>query len=65
MAGQLGIDILGFAVMSNHIHVVARNRPDVVATWSDAKVAHRWWNIFPQHKTADGKLAEPRETDLL
>ena len=35
LAGQLGIDILGFAVMSNHIHVVARNRPDLVANWSN------------------------------
>ena len=61
LAGQLGIDILGFAVMSNHIHVVARNRPDLVATWSDDDVARRWWNIFPQRKTLDGK-PEPRET---
>ena len=29
LAGQFGIDLLGFAVMSNHLHVVLRNRPDV------------------------------------
>src|SRR5579862_7072835 len=65
LAGQMGIDILGFAVMSNHIHVVARNRPDLVAKWSDEEVARRWWNIFPQRKTSEGKPAEPRETDLM
>jgi REP element-mobilizing transposase RayT len=30
LAGHLGIDILGFAVMSNHVHVILRNRPDIV-----------------------------------
>jgi REP element-mobilizing transposase RayT len=30
IAGLFGIDILGFAVMSNHLHVVVRTRPDVV-----------------------------------
>ena len=28
--------------MSNPIHVVARNRPDVVAAWDDDQVARRW-----------------------
>jgi len=35
LAGQFGIDVLAFAVMSNHLHVVVRNRPDVVQSWSD------------------------------
>jgi len=30
LAGQFGVDVPGFAVMSNHLHVVVRNRPDVV-----------------------------------
>lgn len=27
----MALDILGISIMSNHIHVVVRNRPDVVA----------------------------------
>jgi len=27
LAGQFGLDVLGFAVMSNHFHVIVRNRP--------------------------------------
>ena len=64
LAGQLGIDILGFAVMSNHIHVVARNRPDLVVNWSNEEVARRWWNIFPQRKTDDGTPAVPTDFEL-
>ena len=40
LAGVFGIDVLAFAVMSNHLHVVLRNRPDVVRSWSDDEVAH-------------------------
>ena len=30
LAGIFGVEVLGFAVMSNHLHVVARTRPDIV-----------------------------------
>jgi REP element-mobilizing transposase RayT len=64
LAGQLGIDVLGFSVMSNHIHVVLRNRPDVVREWSDEQVARRWWNVFPLRRDDDGRPAEPAEWEL-
>ena len=51
LAGQLGIDILGFAVMSNHIHVVARNRPDLVA-----KHKH---GVRPCESRSSRRLAQP------
>ncbi|MEQ9409219.1 MAG: hypothetical protein RIK87_15900, partial [Fuerstiella sp.] len=35
LASAFGIDCLTYTVMSNHIHLVLRSRPDVVATWSD------------------------------
>jgi REP element-mobilizing transposase RayT len=41
------IDVMAFAVMDNHFHVVLRNRPDTVATWSDEEVASRWLDLFP------------------
>ena len=41
LAGAFAIDVCGFAVMSNHIHVVLRTRPDVVEEWSDDEVARR------------------------
>ena len=64
LAGIFGIDVLGFAVLSNHLHVVARTRPDVVTSWSDDEVALRWWRLFPQRRDNNGIAAEPTEFEL-
>jgi hypothetical protein len=50
--------------MSNHAHVVLRNRPDVVQEWSDQEVARRWWFLFPGRKDAAGQPEEPTAADL-
>lgn len=63
LAGQFGIDVCGFAVMSNHLHVVLRNRPEIVATWSDEEVARRWWNLFPGRKE-NKQPAKPKKREL-
>ncbi len=47
LAGLFGVEIAAFAVFSNHVHVILRNRPDVVALWSDQEVARRWLALFP------------------
>jgi hypothetical protein len=47
LAGLFGVEIAAFAVMSNHLHVILRNRPDVVVLWSDEEVARRWLTLFP------------------
>ena len=64
LAGQFAIDVIGFSVMSNHFHTILRNRPDVVASWSDSEVARRWWNLFPARRNSDGTPAKPRRADL-
>ena len=64
LASVFGIDVLAFAVMSNHLHLVLRNRPDVVAKWSDEEVAWRWWNLFPKRKDKQGQPMPPRPSDL-
>ena len=64
LAGQFGVDVLGFAVMSNHIHVILRNRPDIVQNWSDTDLARRWWNLFPKRRDNDGNALEPTDAEL-
>ncbi|QEH32271.1 hypothetical protein OJF2_07400 [Aquisphaera giovannonii] len=47
LAGAFAVEVAGFAVMDNHLHVVLRIRPDLAAAWDDAEVASRWAAIFP------------------
>ena len=35
------IDLHGFAIMSNHVHLVLRPRPDLASSWSPRQVASR------------------------
>ena len=63
-AAQFGIDVLVFAILSNHFHTVLRSRPDVVATWDDSEVARRWLMICPVRKDAQGEPKEPTEAEL-
>jgi hypothetical protein len=64
LAGAMGIDLLGFAILSNHFHLILRSRPDVVATWDDTEVARRWLILCPRRKNKDGSAAEPTECEL-
>jgi len=64
LAASFGIDCLSFAVMVNHVHVILRNRPDVVALWSDEEVAKRWWQMYPLRKNKDKTPAVPTEGEL-
>ena len=41
LSASFGIDLLAFAILSNHFHLILRSRPDVVETWDDSEVARR------------------------
>ncbi|MCC9603925.1 hypothetical protein LOC67_25515 [Stieleria sp. JC731] len=63
LASVFAVDVLAYAIMSNHMHQVLRNRPDVCEQWSDEEVAIRWLRIFPG-KRLDEYLAEPNTNDV-
>ena len=44
------IDCFSYAVMSNHLHLVIRNNPDVVKGWSNQEVAIRWRKLFSKYR---------------
>ncbi|MFO0925068.1 MAG: hypothetical protein U0905_21590 [Pirellulales bacterium] len=63
LASIFGMDVLSYAVLSNHIHVMLRTRPDVVKTWSDEDVASRWLRLFPGKKLEE-YLGSPTQADI-
>ncbi len=64
LASVFAIDVCGYAVMSNHLHVVLRGRPDLVQDWSDEEIAIRWKRLYPPRDPATGTPVEPAECDL-
>jgi REP element-mobilizing transposase RayT len=64
LAGIFALDVMSFAVLSNHLHVVVRTRPDIVKSWSDEEVALHWWRLFPQRRDGNGRAVEPLESEL-
>lgn len=43
----MAIDLLAYAVMGNHLHLVVRLRPDVVAGWDQLPLMRHAFAILP------------------
>ena len=58
IAGVFAVEVAGYSVMSNHLHLVLRMRPAAVASWSAREVAERWCALFDRGlpKRADGRV---------
>ena len=64
LAGLFAIEVCGYSVMSNHLHLVLRIRPDIAGQWSADEIALRWCRIFPSSHDVTGVPVEPNEDDL-
>jgi len=62
LANVFGLDVLIYAILSSHPHLVVRSRPDVVNAWSDRQAALGWLQIFPARARLTGPDA--RRSDL-
>ena len=54
LAGIFAIDVCGFAVMDNHLHVLLHLNLPLAAAWSAEDVARRWLALCPP-RGIDGK----------
>jgi REP element-mobilizing transposase RayT len=61
VAACFSIGIYGYAVMSNHLHIVVHVDVNAAQQWSDDEVAQRWHQLFPSR----GKDNELRAQKLL
>ena len=59
LVSHFAVEVLAYAVMSNHSHFVLWLRPSVAAGWSAEEVARRWLSVFG--KRVDG----PTEQDIV
>ena len=64
LAGLFAIEVCGYSVMSNHLHLVLRIRPDLAEQWSADEIALRWCRVFPPRDDSTGEPIDPGEPDL-
>jgi hypothetical protein len=64
LASFFAVEVCGYAVMSNHMHVVLRVRPDLAREWTNDEVALRWRLLYPPRDEATGHQVEPEQHDL-
>jgi len=64
LASIFAVEVCGFAVMANHLHVVLRLRPDLAAGFADEELAARWWRLYPKRREEDRTPCEPTPLDL-
>ena len=66
LSGLFGIEVFAYSVMSNHLHLVLRSRPDHVSQWSDGEVAERWCRLFPGKAALEcGQAYDERKLKIL
>ena len=55
LARCFAVEIFGYAVLSNHFHMVLRYDPKACESWSDEEVARRWVEAFPPREPAPAR----------
>ena len=60
LASQMAVEVIGTAIMDNHLHTILRNRPDLVEKWSNLEVATKWLKVCPGERQLD-PMAPPIE----
>jgi hypothetical protein len=65
LAGLFAIEVCGYSVMSNHLHLVLRNRPDIAEQRSDDEIALRWRRVFPPCDDTTGEPVEDNVHDVV
>mgnify|MGYP000602936804 CR=1 FL=1 len=58
LAETFAVAIWGFAVMSNHLHVVVEMIPEAERNWSAEEVADRWLRLYSRQDQDRSKRAE-------
>jgi hypothetical protein len=60
IASCFAADVLAYAVMSNHLHLVVHMDPTHVRTWDDEAVVERWLTLFPPRNDSHDARAHKR-----
>ena len=58
------IEVLAYALMSNHKHSLLRTLTKLLQSWSPEEVARRWLLLYPKGRDEEGNPIEPTEQQI-
>ena len=64
LAKCFAVEVAGYAVMSNHLHLIVRMDPAAVQAWPALEVARRWLSVYPRKYLKDGTAQLPSEAEI-
>ena len=53
LAEVFALDVAGYAILDNHLHLLINLRPELVATWSNEETLRRWFRIHPPRENRE------------
>lgn len=62
LSEYFAIDILSYAIMDSHYHIVVFVSPLRVEEWSDEEVVRRWLTVYPGHRRPE--VTPPTEAQI-
>ena len=69
LSSIFAIDVAGYALMSNHYHLVLKINADMAEAWSDREVVSRWCRLFAGHALVQryraGESMSPAELEQI
>ncbi len=64
LVSVFAIEVLAYALMSNHMHSLLRTFPELALSWSEEEVARRWLTLFPKCWNQNHEPVEPSEEEI-
>jgi len=61
LSRNFAVSVCGFAVMDNHLHVLVRLDPALIADWSAEDVCRRWMAVYPPRNLDVDDAAQVRQ----
>ncbi len=63
LASVFAIEVLTYAIMGNHTHMVLRSRPDIARQWTPEMIARRWLTLTPRTDRT-GNIVDPTPAQI-
>ena len=64
LSSVFALDVMGYAIMDNHVHTLLWVHPEKALSWTEQEVVQRWLKICPIRRDAQGTPSEPTQLEM-